>query len=70
MSAGNFTLNCQGTVEYNCCFIDVLIKWPGSVHDSLMFRNSALKGMLRDGIIPECKRTFVQGEPAVPVGIL
>ena len=27
---GNFTLNCQGSVGYNYCFIDVLIKWPGA----------------------------------------
>ena len=27
---GNFTLNCQGSVGYNYCFIDVLIKWPGT----------------------------------------
>ena len=62
---GNFTLNCQGTVGYNYCFIDVLIKWPGSVHDSRIFGNSALNGMLRDGTIPKCERIIVEGEPAI-----
>ena len=42
---GNFTLNCQGTVRYNYCFIDVLIKRPVSVHDTRMFGNSALNRM-------------------------
>ena len=36
----NFILTCQGTVGYNHCFIDVLIKWPGSVHDSGIIGNS------------------------------
>ena len=67
---GNFTLNCQGTVGYNCCFTDVLIKWPGSIHDTRMFGNSALNGMFRDGTIPKCKRIIVEGEPAAPVFIL
>ena len=47
-----------------------MIKWPCSVHDAIMFGNSALNGMLRDGIIPKCKRIFVQGEPPIPVCIL
>ena len=51
---GNFTLKCQGTVGYNYCFIDVLIKWPGSVHDARMFSNSALNGIYRDRTIPKC----------------
>ena len=50
---GNFTLSCQRTVGYNYCFIDVLIKWPGTVHNARMFRNSALNGMFRDGTIPK-----------------
>ena len=67
---GNFTLNCQGTVGYNYCFIDVLIKWPGSVHDARVFANSALNEMFRDGSIPKCKRIIVEGEPEVLVCIL
>ena len=64
---GNFTLNCQGTVGYNYCFIDVLIKWPGSVHDARVFANSALNEMFRDGSIPKCERIIAEGEPEVPV---
>ena len=67
---GNFALNCRGTVGYNYCFIDVLIKWRGSVHDTRMFGNSALNGMFRDGTIPKCERIIVEGEPAIPVCIL
>ena len=66
----DFTLNCQGTVGYNYCFIDFLIKWPGSVHDAQMFGNSALKGIFRDRTILKCERIIVEGEPAVPVCIL
>ena len=67
---GDFTLNCQETVGCNYCFIDVLIKWLGSVHNAWMFGNSALNGMFRDGTIPKYQRTIVEGEPAVPVCIL
>ena len=66
----NFTLNCQGTGGYNYCFIDVLIKWPGSVHDARMFGNSALNGIFRDGTIPKCERIIAEGEPQLPVCIL
>ena len=67
---GHFTLNCQGTGGYNYCFIDVLIKWPGSVHDARMFGNSALNGIFRDGTIPKCERIIAEGEPQLPVCIL
>ena len=67
---GNFILNCQGTVGYKYCFIDVLIKWPGSVNDARMFGNSALNAMFKDGTIPKCERIIVGGEPAVPVCII
>ena len=67
---GRYTLNCQAVVDHNYCFSDVVIKWPGSVHDARMFSNSSLNTMFRDGSIPTCEKVIVEGEPAVPVCIL
>ena len=68
---GNFTLIVkEQQLDTTIVLFDVLIKWPGSVHNAWMFGNSALNGMFRDGTIPKYQRTIVEGEPAVPVCIL
>ena len=67
---GRYSINCQALVDYHYCFVDVVIKWPGSVHDARMFANSSLNQKLRDGTIPSCPRIIVENEDPVPVCIL
>lgn len=50
--------------------MDVVVKWPGSVHDARIFSNSRLAEMLKDGTIPTCKRVLVPGMDPVGVFLL
>jgi hypothetical protein len=66
----NYSLNVQAICDYRYCFLDVVIRWPGSVHDARMFANSRINQMCRDGTLPRADAEIVVGEPAVPVCIL
>ena len=63
-----FSLNVQALSGYCCCFMDVVVKWPGSVHDARMFANSKLNHLLKHEIIPTCRRKILDDD--VPVFII
>ena len=50
--------------------MDVVIKWPGSVHDARIFCNSKLNEMLRNGSIPSLPKVIVPNTDPVPVCVL
>ena len=41
-----FTINVQACCDCDCLFMDVVVKWPGSVHDVRVFTNSSLTAVL------------------------
>lgn len=67
---GFFSFNVQACVDYKYCFFDLVIKWPGSVHDARVFGNSKINEKFRNGTIPRCPKIIVEGEKPVQLCIL
>ena len=67
---GHYSFNVEAATNYQCCFSDVEIKWPGSVHDAKIVSNSGLNKYLRNEYIPSCSKIIVEREYLVPVFIL
>ena len=52
------------------CFQDIVVKWPGSVHDLRIFLNLSINGMFQNRIIPPYEKILAEGRDPVPVFLL
>ena len=66
----HFTINVQACCDCNCVFMDVVVKWSGSVHDARVFTNSTLNAKFKSGEIPSCLKRIVEDEDPIQVFIL
>ena len=65
-----YTLNCQAICNHKGQFLNVKIKWPGSVHDARVFANSDINQMFQNKQIPMVLKELMPGEDKVPPVIL
>ena len=65
-----YTLNVQGVCDWKGLFLDVEVKWPGSVHDGRVFANSRINKLLREERLPMCYRETLPGHEKIPVTLV
>ena len=65
-----FSINVQACYDCNCLFMDVVMKWPGSVHHAHVFTNSTLNAKFKNGEIPLCQKCIIEDEEPIQVFIL
>ena len=64
---GYTSINVQAVCDYRYCFMDVVVKWPGNVHDARIFQNSLVNKMFKNGSFPASEKFIVQDRDPIPV---
>ena len=49
---------------YKYCLFEVVVKWPGSVHDARIFSNSLLNLLLHNHVITTYSKVIIENDPA------
>ena len=57
----------QADCDYRYCSQDLVVKGPGSLHESIIFLSSSINTKIRTGEIPKCGKVLVEGHHAIPV---
>lgn len=65
-----YTLNVQGTCNWRRLFMDVDVRWPGSVHNGRVFANSRINKLLKVKKLPMFYKEMLPGHDKVPVILL
>lgn len=65
-----YTLNAQAVCDWRGMFIDVEVKWPGSMHDGRVFGNSRINRLLREEKLPMMYKELLPGHEKIPVTLL
>ena len=65
-----YTINVQGVCDCRGMFIDVDVRWPGSLHDARVFSQSRINKMLREEKLPMMYKRLLPGDDKVPVCLL
>ena len=65
-----YTINVQGVCDCRGVFIDVDVRWPGSLHDARVFSQSRISKMLREENLPMMYKRLLPGDDKVPVCLL
>lgn len=65
-----YTINVQAVCDWKGMFIDVEVKWPGSVHDGRVFGNSKINRLLREEKMPMMYKELLPGYDKIPVTLI
>ena len=65
-----YTINVQGVCDCRGVFIDVDVRWSGSLHDARVFSQSRISKMLREENLPTMYKRLLPADDKVPVCLL